>query len=133
MRPYFEKMKEFGQELKPGQIKSTEANVGKLQEVEALVEEAVAKVKNAGLPAEKINARGQLTVWQRLDYLVDEGTWSPLHILYNPTNNVEGTNNVIDAGSERILTGQLTAGSPSHCTGVSGRFDLTSTWSATNR
>ncbi len=64
MRPYFEKMQEFGQELKAGQIKSTEANVGKLQEVETQVAEAVQKVKDAGMPAEKINARGQLTVWQ---------------------------------------------------------------------
>ena len=96
MRPYFEKMQEFGQELKEGQIKSTEANVGKLKDVEALVDEAVQKVKNAGMPAEKINARGQLTVWQRLDYLVDEGTFCPLHTLYNPKDNVEGTTNVID-------------------------------------
>jgi glutaconyl-CoA decarboxylase len=77
MKPYFEKMKEFGQELKPGQIKSTEASVKQIQEVEAQVAEAVEKVKNAGLPTEKINARGQLTVWQRLEYLVDPGTWNP--------------------------------------------------------
>jgi glutaconyl-CoA decarboxylase len=96
MRPYFEKMQDFGQELKAGQIKSTEANVGKLQAVEAQVDEAVQKVKNAGMPAEKINARGQLTVWQRLEYLVDEGTWTPLHTLYNPKDNVEGTTNVMD-------------------------------------
>ena len=61
MRPYFEKMTDFGQELKAGQIKSTEANVGKLKEVEAQVDEALQKVKDAGLPTEKINARGQLT------------------------------------------------------------------------
>ncbi len=95
MRPYFEKMQEFGQELKPGKIKSSEKNVAQIKEVEALVAEAVEKVKNAGLPTEKINARGQLTVWQRLDYLVDEGTWCPLNTLYNPENNEEGTNNVI--------------------------------------
>jgi len=96
MRPYFEKMKEFGQALKEGQIKSTAASVKQIQEVEARMAEAVEKVKNAGLPTEKINARGQLTVWQRLEYLVDPGTWSPLHTLYNPANNVEGTTNVID-------------------------------------
>ncbi len=96
MRPYFEKMKEFGQALKEGQIKSTAASVKQIQEVEARMVEAVEKVKNAGLPAEKINARGQLTVWQRLEYLVDPGTWNPLHTLYNPANNVEGTTNVID-------------------------------------
>lgn len=96
MRSYFEKMTDFGMELKAGQIKSTEANVGKIKDVEAQVDAAVEKVKNAGLPTEKINARGQLTVWQRLEYLVDAGTWCPLHSLYNPTDNVEGTNNVID-------------------------------------
>jgi glutaconyl-CoA decarboxylase len=59
------------------------------------IEAAVEAVKNAGFPAEKINARGQMTVWQRLDYLVDPGTWCPLHTLYNPYDN-EGTTNVID-------------------------------------
>lgn len=96
MRPYFEKMKEFGQALKEGQIKSTAASVKQIQEVEARVAEAVEKVKTTGLPAEKINARGQLTVWQRLEYLVDPGTWIPLHTLYNPENNPEGTTNVFD-------------------------------------
>jgi glutaconyl-CoA decarboxylase len=96
MRPYFEKMNAFGMQLKDGQIKSTETNVGKIKDVETQVDEAVEKVKNVGLPTAKINARGQLTVWQRLDYLVDSDTWCPLHTLYNPTDNVEGTTNVID-------------------------------------
>ena len=96
MKPYFEKMKEFGQELKEGQIKSTAASAKQIQEVEAQVAEAVEKVKNVGLPTEKINARGQLTIWQRLEYLVDPGTWNPLHTLYNPKDNSEGTTNVID-------------------------------------
>jgi glutaconyl-CoA decarboxylase len=60
------------------------------------VVEAVEAVRNAGFPPEKINARGQLTVWQRLDALIDPGTWFPLHTLYNPDDNPEGTNNVID-------------------------------------
>ena len=51
MRPYFEKMKEFGRELKPGQIKSTQANVGKLKEVDELVEAAAEKVKPTSVPA----------------------------------------------------------------------------------
>ena len=66
MRPYFEKMKEFGQELKAGQIKSTEANVGKLQEVEAQVDEAVQKVKNAGMP-------DTLRIWPVGSTLILEG------------------------------------------------------------
>jgi glutaconyl-CoA decarboxylase len=96
MRSYFEKMKVFGKELSPGQIKSAEENVGQVKAIETKVAEAAEKVKNAGFPTEKINARGQMTVFQRLAYLVDEGTWSPLHTLYNPEDNPEGTTNVID-------------------------------------
>jgi len=96
MRPYFEKMMEFGTRLTEGQIKSSQENVVQIQEVEKGIREAVEKVKAAGLSEEEINARGQMTVWQRLRYLVDPGTWHPLHTLYNPEDNAEGTTNVID-------------------------------------
>jgi glutaconyl-CoA decarboxylase len=43
-----------------------------------------------------INKRGALTVWQRLEHLVDPGTFCPLHSLYNPQDNEEGTTNVVD-------------------------------------
>jgi hypothetical protein len=45
MKPYFKKMKEFGQELKEGQIKSTAGSVKQIQKVEAQVAEAVEKVE----------------------------------------------------------------------------------------
>ena len=96
MKNYFEKMPDFGEELKQGKIISSKANVERLKEVEAGLEAAVEQVKEAGFPTEKINARGQMTVWQRLEYLVDPGTWTPLHTLYNPENNKTGTTNVFD-------------------------------------
>ena len=96
MKPYFEKMTEFGCELSEGQIKSSEDNVTLIKEVEAGIDEEIEKVQLAGFPEEKINARGQMTVWQRLRYLVDPGTWCPLHTLYNPADNPEGTTNVFD-------------------------------------
>ena len=74
MKPYFEKMTEFGRELNKGQILSSEENVKQITEGEAGVKEAVEKVKTVGFPEEKINARGMMTVWQRLRYLVDPGT-----------------------------------------------------------
>ncbi|MEJ2642374.1 MAG: carboxyl transferase domain-containing protein [Desulfosarcinaceae bacterium] len=96
MKSYFEKMAEFGQALNPGRLKSSAENVEKLQAVETDIKAQVDQVKKAGFPEEKINARGQMTVFQRLRYLVDPGTWVPLHRLFNPEDNVEGTTNVVD-------------------------------------
>lgn len=96
MRPYFEKMAAFGRELKPNQRKQTAKNRTALETAEAGIQEQVENIKAAGFPTEKINARGQMTVWQRLEYLVDPGTWCPLHMLYNPMDNDEGTTNVVD-------------------------------------
>ncbi len=96
MRPYFEKMDPFGKELKKGEIKRTEDNIKEIRGAEEEIEREVEKIKHVGLPTEKINSRGQMTIWQRLDYLVDEGTWCPLHSLYNPMDNEEGTTNVVD-------------------------------------
>jgi glutaconyl-CoA decarboxylase len=96
MRPYFEKMDPFGKELKKGEIKRTENNIKEIETAEKVINEAVDNIKHIGLPTEKINSRGQMTIWQRLDYLVDEGTWCPLHSLYNPLDNSEGSTNVVD-------------------------------------
>jgi glutaconyl-CoA decarboxylase len=96
MHRYFKKMAPLGSALNTGQLKSSQENIGKLQAIEDELAKATEKVQNVGFPAEKINARGQLTVYQRLTYLVDEGTWCPLHTLYNPEDNEEGTTNVID-------------------------------------
>mmetsp|Transcript_6433 Transcript_6433/g.3646 ORF Transcript_6433/g.3646 Transcript_6433/m.3646 type:complete len:578 (+) Transcript_6433:106-1839(+) len=110
MRRYFENMTSFGQDLNKGQINSEKENVEQIKKAEAEVKQAVEKVKNVGFPEEKINARGQMTVWQRLRYLVDPGTWCPLHTLFNPNDNIEGTTNVIDglgkiAGKWAVIIG----------------------------
>jgi glutaconyl-CoA decarboxylase len=96
MHRYFKNMASLGKALNAGQIKSSEENISQLKAVEETLVQAAEAVKNAGFPTEKINARGQLTVYQRLDYLVDPGTWCPLHTLYNPEDNEEGTTNVVD-------------------------------------
>jgi len=101
MRPYWQKMDDLGKALKESQIKRMEDNRQQIASVEAEISEAVEKVRQAGLPADVIHKRGQMTVWDRLEYLVDPGTWRPLHTLYNPTDNEEGTTGVID-GLARI-------------------------------
>lgn len=96
MKSYFNKMKPFGQELPEEQKKDDVLNIQNIFSVEKELADAIEKAKNAGFPTEKINARGQMTLWQRLEYLVDEDTCCPLHTLYNPQDNVEGTTNVFD-------------------------------------
>jgi len=89
-------MDELGKELKAGRIKRAAESLAKLREAEAAIDSEKQKVEEVGFPTEKINARGWMTVWQRLEYLVDEGSWRPLHTLYNPLDNAEGTTNVVD-------------------------------------
>ena len=96
MRPYFEKMPALGKALKEARVARSQDSRARLEAVEAELAAARKARESVGLPAAEINKRGALTVWQRLEYLVDPGTWHPLHSLYNPEDNEEGTTNVVD-------------------------------------
>jgi len=101
MWPYWKRMDPLGKPLKEKQIERAAENRSQIAEVESEIAAEVEKVKQAGLPAEVIRKRGQMTVWDRLEYLVDPGTWHPLHTIYNPRDNEEGTTGVVD-GLARI-------------------------------
>ena len=96
MRPYFEKMDRFGRALSESGISESRDSRAAIEAVEADIDALKKARENAGIPTAKINARGMLTVWQRLEYLVDPGSWCPLHSLYNPEDNEEGGTNVVD-------------------------------------
>ena len=96
MRPYFEKMAPLGKALTDKQKETAQENIAQIKEVEKDVARAVEAGKNAGIPADTIHKRGQMTVWDRIEYLVDAGTWCPLHTIYDPLLNEEGTTGVID-------------------------------------
>ncbi len=96
MRPYFEKMPEFGQPLSERQLASSAESYEEIKGVEKALAAEVTRVQEAGLPAKKINERGQMTVWQRLEYLVDPGTWCPLHTIFDPAENQYGTTGIVD-------------------------------------
>ncbi|MCA1787385.1 MAG: glutaconyl-CoA decarboxylase subunit alpha, partial [Desulfobacteraceae bacterium] len=144
MRQYFEKMESFGKELNKGQMLSSEKNIQQIAEVEAGIDAEVEKVKNAGMPEEKINARGSMTVWQRLEYLIDPGTWNPLHTLFNPEDNEEGTTNVIDGLAKisgkwavvigfdnKVMAGAWLPGQPENifrATNISKRLNIPLVW-----
>ena len=144
MRPYFEKMAGFGKELKENRIIRTKESRAKLEAVEAEISAARKARQDAGIPAAKINERGMLTVWQRLEYLVDEGSWCPLHSLYNPEDNPEGATNVVDglgkiAGrwaviigfDNKVLAGAWVAGQPDNIlrvTNLAKRLHIPLVW-----
>jgi len=101
MHKYFKKMDVFGKTLKDKLRERTRDSAEEMSSAEKEIDEMKKKIREFGLPAEKINSRGQLTIWQRLEILVDEGTWNPLHTLYNPADNDDCTTNVVD-GLARI-------------------------------
>ncbi|MCB2186516.1 MAG: glutaconyl-CoA decarboxylase subunit alpha [Deltaproteobacteria bacterium] len=96
MHSYFKNMPQFGKALTDKKREKAAENRRQIEEAEARVAQEVERVQNAGLPAEKIRSRGQMTVWDRIEYLVEPGTFRPLHTLYNPKLNEEGTTGVID-------------------------------------
>ncbi|HPU28828.1 MAG TPA: carboxyl transferase domain-containing protein [Syntrophorhabdaceae bacterium] len=91
MRPYFEKMQDWGKPVKPNPT-----NAEEIKKVEKEIEELIEQKKKAGLPQETLNKRGEWTVYQRLDYILDPGTWAPLHMLYDPMDEESGTTGVVD-------------------------------------
>jgi glutaconyl-CoA decarboxylase len=101
MRQYFEKMAPIGRELGDKEREAASDSVGDIATVEGQVAEAMEKRKETGLPAEKIHKRGERTGWERIESLVDPGTFLPLNSLYDPEFNQEGTTGVV-TGLARI-------------------------------
>ena len=91
MRPYFEKMTEFGKPLSDAVKRRMEENVQQIKGAEKEIAEAVEKVKKTGLPAEALNKRGEWTVYQRLEYPLGAGSWCPLPTLFDPHNYESST------------------------------------------
>ena len=77
LHPYFQEMPSIGSEL-PRTLKK---NIEELKEQEEIVAKEVQRVKEAGKSTEKMNEKGEWTAWQRLEYLVEPGTWCPLHTI----------------------------------------------------
>jgi glutaconyl-CoA decarboxylase len=89
-------MASLGKPLSDSLKQRMQENLRQIRAVEKEIAEAVEKVKKAGLPAEVLKKRGEWTVYQRLEYLIDPGTWCPLHTLYDPMDEESGTTGVVD-------------------------------------
>lgn len=93
---YFVGMPRIGEALSESMLEYCKDNAIAIKREEQALADAAETVKQAGLPAEAIHKKGQMTAYERIDYLVDPGTWCPLHTLYNPAENEEGCTAVID-------------------------------------
>ena len=91
MKSYFQEMTSFGKNLTERQIASMEENVRLIREVEEEVSRAAQAVRAAGIPAEVIHQRKQLTAMERIEKLTDPGTFLPLSSVYDPFSNPEGS------------------------------------------
>ncbi len=137
-------MPSFGKELKGNRIARTVESRAKLEAVEAEIAALRKARHDLGVPAAEINKRGSMTVWQRIEYLVDEGSFLPLHSLYNPANNEEGTTNVVDGLGKiggrwaviigfdnKVLAGAWIAGQPENIlrvTNIAKRLHIPLVW-----
>ncbi len=96
MKPYFRNMAPVGKALSDSDLSRMQENPAEIRAVEDEVARQAEKVRNAGIPAAKLKARGEWTVFERLEYLVDPGTWLPMNTVYDPEFNEEGSTGVVN-------------------------------------
>ncbi len=93
MPGYFQNMPAVGGPL----VNYNPENEREIKAVEQDIHESVeAALASGNTSEEKLNARGQLSAMQRINALVDEGTWCPLNSLYNPEGNATGSTSIIN-------------------------------------
>ena len=91
MPKYFQNLPQVGKALK----KDNPENIAELKKVEEEIHELTKAAEAAGRSDESLNAAGQMTALQRIDRLVEPGTWRPLNSIFNPQNNANGSTGVI--------------------------------------
>lgn len=96
MKQYFQKMSPIGKELSEKEKEQGKDNALEISKLEKEIVEEIEKIKAAGIPVENLHKTGQKTAWERIDLLVDSGTFLPLNSLYNPEFNQEETTGVIN-------------------------------------
>lgn len=91
MPRYFQTMPKIGNEM----AAPKEDNIAELKKVEREIHAAIQAATDAGKPDDAVHATGQMTPMDRIQYLVDPGTWFPFCSLYNPYENLDGSTCVI--------------------------------------
>jgi len=91
MPNYFQNMPTIGAPLS-----SVNAdNEAELKKIEDELEKELSEILASGRSDESLNKSGQMTAMQRLEILVDNGSFFPLNSLYNPAGNEDGSTGVI--------------------------------------
>lgn len=101
MRPYFEKMDSLGKPLAAKQPAGMQDNIARIEAIMRQIDAAGERIKNVGVPLQNLHERGEMSVWERFEYLVDPGTFCPLHSIFDPENEESGSTGVVD-GLARI-------------------------------
>ena len=83
MPGYFQNMPVVGKPLE----KPNEENETEIKEVENEIAMLAAEAEAGGRPDDSLHSSGQMTAKERINALVDEGTWCPLNSLFNPEEN----------------------------------------------
>ena len=91
MPTYFQNMPVIGAPV----AAPNDENASELKTIEQDIQSEIAAIQASGRSDESLNESGQMTALQRLDLLLDEGTWCPLNSLLNPMNNKDGSTGVI--------------------------------------
>ena len=93
MPKYFQDMPTIGKPL----VNVKEENANDLKAIEKDIHAKIEEILAKGITTEeKLNERGQLSAMQRINALVDAGTFCPLNSLFNPNDNKMGSTNIIN-------------------------------------
>ena len=90
MPGYFQKMPAVNKPVRPNP-----ENEAELKKIEAELDEITSAALSAGKADADMNAKGQMTAMQRVNLLVEPGTWCPLNTIYNPDDNKFGSTSVV--------------------------------------
>ena len=91
MPKYFQNMPIVGKGLT---AKNAE-NEASIKAVEEELTKLIKEIQAEGRPDESMNKVGQMTALQRVNALVDKGTWCPLNSLFNPEGNSNGSTSIV--------------------------------------
>ena len=93
MPKYFQEMPTIGKPL----VAPKQENADALKEIEKDIHAKIEEILAKGITTEeKLNEKGQLSAMQRINALIDAGTWCPLNSLFNPEDNKMGSANIIN-------------------------------------